>query len=262
MKHIDKNDSANKSRGDKVVEDFIANQKSLGKDCSYYLFGKTIYKNQLRSILIDEQDEYCCYCMRTIKNDETTTIEHVIPKGCSLDQLNTYKNLYGDCFTEVIHLNNFSHSCNTPPYPHSIAYQNLIASCKGILNENKQTSYCCNNKRGNDNIKPIMFDEKLENISYLKYSGEMYSSDMEIKNTISTLGLNNETLKEIRRIWAKATEKGINIDDRLSGRELAHLIFGTYSISLIGEDKLRKYFKNEYYRKLFLEYKWFGVYFA
>lgn len=259
MEHIDKNNAANKSIGDNIVNDFIVNQRLLGNDYSYYLFGNTPYKNQLRDALIDEQKGLCCYCMRQMKKDATTTLEHIIPKGSTEIEFETYKVNHPNYFTEVVHLSNFTHKNSTPPFPHSVAYQNLAASCKGILTENSKSSSCCNNKRRNDSVTPIMLDPNVATlVEYLEMSGAIQSSnnDSLIANTISKLGLNDGTLKEIRVLWALVAKKRISIGNR---RELTKA-FNTDLISNVPL-QYRKYITNDYYWNLFSSYNWFEHYY-
>lgn len=262
MKYINKNDVNNKSICDGIVNAFIENQKDLGKDCSYYCFGITQYKNELRDALIEEQHNLCCYCMRKLSNDQTTTLEHIIPRNSSDAELEAYKANNPVWFTEVIHLSNFNNTRPTPPFPHSVAYQNLVASCKGILKENSNESCCCNNKRGHHNIRPIFLDDNIDElIEYSCMSGTVKSSnaDTVIDNTLSLLGLNDNTLKEIRSLWALVVKKHILIDSKGNSRELVNA-FGTDLVSQV-PDRYIKYVKNSYYWKLFISYKWFEGYY-
>ncbi len=262
MKHIDKNNAVNKSIGDGIANEFIANQRTLERDYSYFLLGNTPYKNQLRDALIDEQQGLCCYCMRQFHNNEETTLEHIIPKSSSVSELTDYTSAYQTYFNEVTHLSQFAHSQSTPPYPHTVAYQNLVASCKGILTENSQTSSCCNNKRGNNPIVPIMlYPNAATLVEYFELSGVMRSSnnDSSIDSTISTLGLNDGTLKEIRILWALTVKKGVAINAMANRRELTK-VFNTELVSTV-PDQYRKYIVNDYYWRLFISYRWFESYY-
>lgn len=265
MQFIDKNNSTNKSTADAVVDNFITNQRALGKEPIYFLFGNTRYKNQLRDLLIEEQSYLCCYCMRELLKDETTTMEHVIPKGFNQSELNLYISKYPSYFTEVVHRDCFTNSSTTPPYPHQVAYQNIVASCKGILDEMSESSYCCNNKRRRGEIHPIMFNDSVEQyVEYIALSGEIRSCNTadksSIDSTISNLGLNNDTLKEIRYLWALTAKKETLIQPSTNKRDAIQSLFGTDLFSAI-PIAYKKYFKTEYYWKLLHSYRWFEGYF-
>jgi hypothetical protein len=211
MNYIDK--TIRKPQADGVVNNYIVSQRLNGYDCSYYNFTRTPFKNQLRDILIDEQKYLCCYCMRSLYKNETTTLEHVIPKGTetTIANLNQYKVKYPLYFTEVIHRDLFTLISIYPPYPHQIAYQNIVASCNGVLHENSKSGFCCNQKRGNTEIVPLMFDANISNKVTYTRSGIINSLNTDINTTIWILNLNNETLKEIRILWAKIKYKNITI---------------------------------------------------
>lgn len=264
MQFIDKNNFVNKSIAYAIVNDFISKQRALGKEPIYFIFSKTPYKNQLRDVLIDEQNCLCCYCMRELLKDDTTTMEHVIPKGVDENALNSYISKYPLCFTEVVHRSSFTNTSTTPPYPHQVAYQNIVASCKGILDENSQSSYCCNNKRVRNEINPIMFNRRAEQcVEYVAFSGEIRScctTDISIELTIINLGLNNDTLKEIRMLWALITKKGTLISSSTKKRNVIQSLFGTDLFSAIPL-AYKKYFTNDYYWRLLQSYRWFEGYF-
>lgn len=92
MKYIDKNKAPFATDGRQIIDRFIAGQAQFtpAKECKYFLFTKTPFKNLLRNLLIDQQVNRCCYCMRDISPDETTTLEHVIPKSCDKVKVDSY----------------------------------------------------------------------------------------------------------------------------------------------------------------------------
>lgn len=54
-------------------------------------------KGTIRTQLLKEQGYLCAYCMRKISNDETTTIEHLIPITLDGKQALNYKNMLACC---------------------------------------------------------------------------------------------------------------------------------------------------------------------
>ncbi|MGL5635556.1 MAG: hypothetical protein ACRDD0_01595 [Bacteroidales bacterium] len=262
MKYINKNNPNNKEIANSVVNNFIINQRGLGKQCKYFLFTATNYKNQLRDVLIDEQNALCCYCMRRLFKDETTTLEHIIPKSSDQDQLNSYKADYPNFFNEVVHLDLFVDTSPFPPYPHSVAYQNLSASCNGILEGGDDSSCCCNNKRGNKVIYPLFLDPNIAiSIKYTKL-GIIISSpnNPTFEKTITNLDLNYRTLVEIRFLWSAIANKLPDREVFNNKREISKSVFETDLLSEITEP-YKKYFTNEYYWNLLLSYDWFYFYY-
>lgn len=124
-------------------------------------------KQALYEGLTEEQHGFCCYCMRslTVKNEKTVkegetvtkkknvTLEHVIPhklKITAMEELARYQ-AYAPLHKTLVELTDPKRPITTKiteaPYPHFIAYENLVASCDGKF-PNKKSSICCNNKRG------------------------------------------------------------------------------------------------------------------
>ena len=54
-------------------------------------------KEELRNALISEQHGLCAYCMKRIKANSQTSIEHFIPIKCSKDGAIDYKNMLACC---------------------------------------------------------------------------------------------------------------------------------------------------------------------
>jgi hypothetical protein len=266
MIYIDK--TLRKQQADVVVGNYIVSQRNNGYDCSYYNMSRSPYKNRLRDILIAEQNNLCCYCMKKLKKDETTTIEHVIPKGPDTTEaiLSLYKLKYPNYFTDVIHRDQFFTTSPFPPFPHQIAYQNLVVACNGILQEYSTKPFCCNQKRGHKEIVPLIFNSNIANIITYTRSGVLASTndDSEIKSTITVLNLNNDTLKEIRILWAKIKHKNsIHLFNSSNKRELLLVLFGVELISMLPSifEPYKKYFTDNYFWSLLGSYLWFHDYY-
>lgn len=266
MKFIDKKNKRNAFVTNIVINSFIKEQKKRGNECKYFLLCKTPYKNILRNFLIKEQQEKCCYCMRKLKYDDTTTLEHTIPKGANHTEVNGYLLAYKRIFTQIKHENNLRKFAY-PPYPHQIAYGNLCASCKGILKENSLSSLCCNCKREHSKITPLIFIPNIErNIEYMKMSGEMILHIPDSNKTLDKLGLNNATLKEIRMFWALiAKNKSMKFIKQNRKYDLLSVVFHVNNLQDLakkGYGNFAKYFStNEYYWNLLKDYKWFYFYY-
>lgn len=57
----------------------------------------SIPKNSLRQTLVKEQHGLCAYCMKRIRDDDKTTIEHWTPLSKSKDKAIAYTNMLGVC---------------------------------------------------------------------------------------------------------------------------------------------------------------------
>jgi hypothetical protein len=150
--------------------------------------------------MLEEQGQHCCYCMKHI-SDKDSTLEHIIPnKAPNLEFFSDYVE-FGEISSNVffwIADMRFS-KIKTPPFPHIIAYENLVASCDGYI-PTEGKAKCCNIKRGTETIIPLFYipnakdefkyDEKGLIVCHEKYF-----------NTIQILGLENHSLQLFRRCW-------------------------------------------------------------
>lgn len=270
MKYIDKNKAPLATNGRRIVDEFIASQAQSipAKECDYDSFRRSKFKKRLLKLLVKQQQTYCCYCMRMIQsNNTTTTMEHAIPQRWDKASVDSYLVKYSTWFSNVHHFANLTPPFSDPLYPHVIAYDNLIASCKGDINGSR-SSLCCNNRRGNKAIVPLPFDPDIsEKVKYMRLSGEMMVVDsvesderQSIERTINTLGLNEGRLREIRVLWFRAKRKdAIEFVDQNNKRALAKAIFDTEEYTSIAEPEFVRYFTDDSYWKLFCEYKWFAT---
>lgn len=256
MNYIDK--TTNADAANEIVTDFLEETRRRGNNPGYKLFALTPLKDQLRDLLIAEQQGYCCYCMRKLAKDETTTLEHVIPRGSDEAECNGYLTRYAKYFSNIVHLDAFVRTWSYPPYPHSVSYYNLMASCNGLLTEGSRDCSCCNNKRGHDEIIPLPFISTINGLIKYTSSGRVYATDGDIQkdDAIRVLSLNTGTLKEIRKLWHSAKEKGVDVTTKA---ELLSVFDN--DILKMSKDFL-KYYQNEYYFNLFQSYKWFYGYYA
>lgn len=243
--------------GNRIVEDFLARTQLEGKKPSYQLFSRNQLKNELKSILLKEQEDYCCYCMRKLEKFDSTTLEHVIPKSVSTTELKSYLSKYPGCFCNIAHIDDFTETWIRPPYPHTVAYYNLLVSCKGMLTEGSNSCSCCNNKRVREQILPLPFVANIENIITYAPTGQVYASDNDPEKTraLEVLNLNCGTIKEIRKLWYQAKKKGVDVATK---NDLLKVYDGNI---LNMPNSLRHFHSNDYYFSLFLDYKWFYQYY-
>ncbi len=160
-------------------------------------------KSRIKRYCLEEQASVCCYCSREIDNSQTTELEHIIPRSVndndSLYRYISYSNILAD---NIVLQENFGLSTERqaiPPFPHHIAYHNIVASCNGRIIDTSEDFTCCNRNRSNDFVPP--FNLMPNSIKYSN-DGSVYYGDDEIDDRyIKPLNLNKEILKSIRRIW-------------------------------------------------------------
>lgn len=225
MEYIDKNKS--REWAHELIKEFL--KRRLEEDGEYpedlyaAFSGDPEFKI-FRERLLEDNNHRCCYCMRDIKG---TTVEHMIPQ--SVKSQATFSKYFEhssklDLINMILTQDFLDNPKEVPPFPHAIAYENLIPSCFGYLPSG--TSKCCNNFRGDETIQPLVFRPNIhEEIKYYANGNIIWGNDPEDeKPTIAKLGLNCFELKAIRRIWyylsshdldCEDTNKNLAIDDLL-----------------------------------------------
>lgn len=163
-------------------------------------------------VLLPEQDNHCCYCMKRIDDhSDNATIEHIVPESAlSNTQINHYfsarsagLNPGNVCLTD-----DYVNSGSRPsPYPHHVAYHNFAVACKD-----------CNTNRSNNEIEPLFLFAGIESeVSYDRITGEVnwpndpvFSNPQSLSSpTLEKIDLNRPLLKAIRAVWFYAKREGI-----------------------------------------------------
>lgn len=237
---------------------------------------ESTYKRLLTGIL-DESNGgagigHCCYCMRTISASGThSTLEHVIPnKTPDQKEYNRYysvpSNLEKDehvmVFKEVFLSR---HKASAPPFPHNVAYENLVASCDGCLPKGSLQHICCNNPRGDHYIPPFMFMSNIhDEFVYKAESGlVIWKSNPHLDRRERTRVVNNELnlncdiLRMIRRIWCFLAEN--DLDCVLPQEERRRIIDTLRPRFPLGNDReLIQNFVQDQYWLLLEDYRYFN----
>lgn len=192
---------------------------------------ETTYKRLLIGILDDscKGEGYpsgigrCCYCMRTIRASEThSTLEHIIPnKTSKIEDYEKYfsvsSNLERDQRVMVYRELFLSrHKKTAPPFPHNVAYENLVASCDGSLPKGSTQHLCCNNPRGDQFVPPFLFMNDIhQEFIYNSQRGTVtWKKNSQIDKRVRAqvindiLNLNCGILRMIRMIWSFLAENG------------------------------------------------------
>jgi len=276
MKYIDK--TLHKDDGEKIVSEFLrCIYKRLGTypEELYKNFGQEIddnhdhriFRERLQTDVLElEQNGLCCYCLRKLSGCKTKTIEHLICNHTqTIQDFNKYLSRR-TVLNELAFSKDFTSGNNPqyPPYPHSVAYQNLVVSCDGDLFNESNRATSCNLKRRNKFLQPLPLYEDIQT-KFIYHSNGMAewldnSNQTNKESVVSILGLNNAVLKMIRRIWFYVADHKINIH----GVSRENLIYEMYGNWVVGPDFSSKdyrmlfNFKLDKYWNLFLQYDAFA----
>ncbi|KAA2242638.1 hypothetical protein F0L74_08880 [Chitinophaga agrisoli] len=254
MKYIDK--SINESAGKQVVDALLNNcwdpVDTIYKAADYDGLCKPPYRNPILSLMLGEQSNLCCYCMKEISS-RNTTLEHIIPHKINVGDFPAYLTT-SELIDNVIHKEDFDKRTRIIPpaqYPHDIAYHNLIASCDSNLH--------CNNYRSNKKIAPLIFDANIETLVEYDKAGNTYSEKYE--NDLGALGLSlaNSPLRLIRMIWYKLSQRFDDIsqiNDEVINDEIYGLI-----LLFNGTKVIENFTGKPSYEEEVLKYKWFFQYY-
>jgi len=221
---------------------------------------KNFLKELLTNLLFKEQQNYCCYCMCKLEKGEET-IEHIIPNKVKNKaefekylRPNTVLNSKKVCFAKEFIENK---GRTFPPYPHTIAYQNLAVSCNGKFSKSESTTHC-NLERGDKYIEPFILDNLLvEKIEY-KPDGSVILENGDA--FIKILGLNENRLKMIRRIWLYANKFDCKIMD-YDNTQKTEFIYKL--LAEIPDDEIEMLFnfnKESYWKIVVNKYNYFASY--
>ena len=219
MEFIDKYQSANRDEAHKIVDAFLREvdiESDLYKRLADLLPDGSFPKKRMFTLLRNEQCR-CCYCMRRLQTDGThSSIEHVIPQHVTKGDFEQYF-AYGSTLDKsyIQHEEDYlKGDKQTPPYPHTVAYENFVLSCDGFY-PNRGEAQSCNTKRGNEFVPPVAFIRDIhDKVEYYKSGAVRYlGKDEGLLPMVTILGLDVPILKAIRRIWAYVLANGINVNN-------------------------------------------------
>lgn len=233
MRFIDKNNPTNR------IEGLSINRKILNNcwDGKKYvnLDYHSVDKVELYEHLKNEQNGLCCYCMRRIRTQDdkekrhlkNITLEHVIPHKIKGDEWNRDKELY----RKIPQLNNKNlevciegnitdpyKKFGMPPFPHFLAYDNLVASCDGqTLDESGSlvSHHCCNNKRGNNYVEPLYFHQDVSTEITYDSRGHIQCAEKYVPYLQEKTGVNimSPFLNDVRLFWKKVADSEYTTED-------------------------------------------------
>lgn len=295
MKQIDK--STHEAQALTLIDDFMGARwietEQIYANISYNNLrdkqnGKSVsYRDDLEDIISDNQEGYCCFCMRKIGEGDTKTLEHIIPDkfegkenrdeeikkyeqyvGCNMPYL-TKENV------ELAYLFKEERRSETPPYPHDISYHNLVLSCDGKYptGSKARSSMTCNNYRKQKDYCPVFYDKNMTDAIEYEPSGEIkvnVDSPNEVKEKIAGIviaaGLSYSSLRAIRHLWylLRHASMGdlVTIASSEEDVEISTFVGHTVTGDSEEDDNVRNVFNNIQIWKTFLEYSWFKDYYS
>ncbi|KFE96996.1 HNH endonuclease family protein [Chryseobacterium luteum] len=146
------------------------------------------FKNTIKGLLIDEQNSLCCYCLKELEKNDSSTIEHLYPNNPQSH--NIFSNYKVKC-TEKIHFDVMTRHIPTSSLdnlPHDISYYNLLACCK-----------LCNNTRDTKEIRPFVFEVNVK--KEFSYNDNGYIFSIKYQDEITKIGLANDQYVNYRKLW-------------------------------------------------------------
>lgn len=237
----------------------------------YQNIGYSQIKNpviKFREFFINEQNNKCCYCCRNIVNDNSTELEHIIPRTKSMlvdfTPYYQHSNILNQNVVPQIVFESSTNELNKPPFPHHIAYHNIVASCNGRIFESSEDFTCCNRERGDEFVPP--FNLMQNSIEYLPDGTIVYILDLQNRNYFEILNLNKDILINIRRLWYLFSLSDLTLSYILDGStntldEKINIYAIANSQTIVEDFKLLETFSNPKIWEIFKEYSYFFDYY-
>lgn len=208
------------------------------------------YRQSLEDIICENQDGYCCYCMRRLGENDMKTLEHLF----------------------VFKQNGRT---SAPPYPHDISYHNLVLSCDGKYptGSKSRSSKTCNHHRKQNDLCPVFYDMALSAAVEYEPSGEILARPTEpddVKEKIASIALatalSYDALRAIRHLWYIVRHYPMaDLEAVASSGEDVDVSSFVGSV-VTGQEKededVRSFFNNVQMWHTFLQYCWFKDYYS
>ncbi len=222
-----------------------------------------------RGFFVDEQNSKCCYCCKDIVNDNTTELEHLIPQAKS--NIIEFQPYYEHSYLlqqNVVPQSVFTAATtqqDLPPFPHHIAYHNIVASCNGrTFKSSEELNFtCCNRERGDEFLPP--FNLMQDSVGYIEDGTIVFFYDLENRGYFRTLNLDKDILKNIRRLWYLFSKSELTLQEILNSEMGLEAKITIHAIgnsnTLLDDVKLLETFSNEDLWDIFCKYSYFLDYY-
>lgn len=237
------------------------------------------YYKQMTQVLLNNQNHYCCYCMRRLTGEGDTTLEHIIPQTADVEDASYYQRDEFPVLKGYIKLCSlFSHEQNPDlaQLPHSVCYDNLVASCHGKFPITKKEAdietdgHSCNHPRGVKRALPLYFLTNIDTIIMYGINGSILANPnstfyKEAEEFIQSAQLSWETLRDIRALWYVLRDIDIAqiIAEGKNEQSRKDLIQDNLYLTEYSEERINaliaKFTKKQYW-ECFLLYDWFHSY--
>lgn len=280
MKYINKFREPFHSSGVKLNQDILESHWNNTDGTYFSLRYGDFDKKKLQKLLCEEQDGLCCYCMRRLYTDtskKNITIEHVIPNKITSDQWDSQKAMYeknvewlhGPYITVIPTDTSIDKTIKfgMPPFPHFIAYYNLVASCDGKVltdNDTQKPQHCCNSNRGNSYVEPLFFKSDVsEQIAY-DHKGRIICDESLIPYFAQKNGLNLSCnfLVKVRHFWNFVANSDYTPDDVIKAiddddlrQEIIDIIFP------VSESEYWKFLEEKKFWLRYSDFDWYYGYY-
>lgn len=176
------------------------------------------YGEDMNHILVSEQQGRCCYCMRTLTPGHYDR-EHIVVRSANSSEEKAPYFANPSNFSEndiILECEFLDTPQQVPPFPHTVAYENLWISCRGECYPGIKSQVTCNHARGNTFVEPLAYRPNIRNeIIYCTNGFVLWTHDrMSCNNhgTIQALKLNEPVLQLYRRIWYYLASNNLNVD--------------------------------------------------
>lgn len=279
MKYINKKPELTK--GHKITDDYL-NRFCLVNDGNgnYHYqnidydgsFSSSGAKKAMMKLVLTNQDNLCCYCMRDLNEQNLhVTLEHIIPQSISSTGFNNYMNLRVPPLTSknIIHTDNFTGVKNIKvnKRPHTVTCENIVASCDGTFPDKDGSSQCCNNRRGNSDVYPMFYITNIRNEIDFTEDGTIQPNNKcthlnEYRYTIDNTKLNCQNLKDIRRLWHLFKNEDYQelkscLNDKNKRTKILYSVLFKKVEMMEQDANIAAKYMNENYWRTFLLYRWF-----
>lgn len=258
MKHINK--STHQIAGNGVIDNLLRecwiDEQACYANADYdngLCDNRKTSKQDLMGVLLENQNHLCCYCMKHLMADQTTTLEHIIPHNIpSQEDFEEYL-ICPELTDNVIFRDNFEREIQVIPpqkYPHDIAYHNLVASCDSKIH--------CNNYRKSKFVRPLFYDSEIED--KIEYDAQGQIGSTEYSEELSKLGLlKNGELIIYRLMWSELARTRASVND-VTEEDIETQVF-----TMIDNPKFERLLNNfigtPSKKEELLKYKWFFYYY-
>ena len=243
--------------------------------------GKNDEPSGWENLLLREQDQRCCYCMRKLhQGNGHINYEHVIPRclfGNEGQQEYSYYSQKSQILRDFVMMSDefvkkkfssLDEIAGEEKMPHITSLANLLAACNGKRNSDKSVGCCCNNSRGNDRILPIMLMPESKDIVKYDANGILIITTKDKTLTKIISELNDETLQEVRSVWYHLSKSEVDllVAENYSLNERIAWFEDSYNTNIASlPNNIKKYVglldRNHFYWELLKDYDWFYGYY-